>query len=89
MSNSTNIPDDEILPEYNLKGGVRGKYAAGTNLVRLDADVAAVFPDSDSVNRALRAIAGIIQDHEAKVRRLSHTGRVRIRRRTVLPPGAG
>jgi hypothetical protein len=70
MSDPTNIPDDEILPEYSLKGGVRGKYAAryasGTNLVRLDADVAAVFPDSDSVNRALRAIASIIQEHEAK-----------------------
>jgi hypothetical protein len=68
MSES-NIPDDEILPEYSLKGGVRGKYAAryaaGTNLVRLDADVAAIFPDSESVNRALRAIAGIIQDREA------------------------
>jgi hypothetical protein len=70
MSDATNIPDDEILPEYCLEGGVRGKYAAryaaGTNLVRLDADVAAVFPDSDSVNRALRAIAGIIQEREAK-----------------------
>lgn len=70
MNDQSNIPDDEILPEYSLKGGVRGKYAAryaaGTNLVRLDADVAAVFPDSDSVNRALRAIAGIIQEREAK-----------------------
>jgi hypothetical protein len=70
MIDQSNIPDDEILPEYSLKGGVRGKYAAryaaGTNLVRLDADVAAMFPDSDSVNRALRAIAGIIQEHEAK-----------------------
>lgn len=70
MSEPTNIPDDEILPEYSLKGGVRGKYAAryaaGTNLVRLDADVAAIFPDSESVNRALRAIAGIIQDREAR-----------------------
>lgn len=70
MSESTHIPDDEILPEYSLKGGVRGKYAAryaaGTNLVRLDADVAAIFPDSESVNRALRAIAGIIQDREAR-----------------------
>jgi hypothetical protein len=27
MSDPTNIPDDEILPEYSLKGGVRGKYA--------------------------------------------------------------
>jgi hypothetical protein len=70
MNNQSNIPNDEILPEYSLKGGVRGKYAAryaaGTNLVRLDADVAAVFPDSDSVNPALRAIAGIIQEREAK-----------------------
>jgi hypothetical protein len=70
MSEYENIPCDEILPEYSLEGGVRGRYAArdasGTNLVRLDADVAAVFPDSDSVNRALRAIAGIIQEREAK-----------------------
>jgi hypothetical protein len=70
MSEHANIPDDEILPEYSLRDGVRGKYAAryatGTNLVRLDADVAAVFPDSGSVNRALRALAGIIQDHKAK-----------------------
>jgi hypothetical protein len=70
MIEPINIPDDEIPPEYSLKGGVRGKYAAryaaGTNLVRLDADVAAVFPDSDSLNRALRAIVGIIQEREAK-----------------------
>lgn len=70
MTDPDNVPDDEILPEYSLKGGVRGKYAAryaaGTNLVRLDADVAAIFPDSESVNRALRAIAGIIQDREAR-----------------------
>jgi hypothetical protein len=63
MNAQTNIPDDEILPEYSLEDGVRGKYAAryaaGTNLVRLEADVAAIFPDSDSVNRALRAPAGI------------------------------
>ncbi|MBW3572077.1 MAG: hypothetical protein KY467_13330 [Gemmatimonadetes bacterium] len=43
----TTGPGDEILPEYSLEGGVRGKYAAryaaGNNLVRLDADVAAVF----------------------------------------------
>ena len=60
------LDDDEILPEYSLRGGVRGKYAerfaAGTNLVRLDSDVAPVFPDSESVNRALRALAEIIQD---------------------------
>ncbi len=58
--------EEEILPEYDLTGGVRGKYAAryaeGTNLVRLDPDVAKVFPDSESVNRALRALVRIIEE---------------------------
>jgi len=70
MSDAHGIPDDEILPEYSLKGGIRGKYAErfaqGTNLVRLDADVAAVFGDSESVNAALRALVAIIRDREAK-----------------------
>lgn len=55
------VADDEILPEYSLRGGVRGKYAAryaaGTNVVLLDADVAELFPDSESVNQALREFA--------------------------------
>ena len=46
--------------------GVRGKYAdayaEGTNVVLLDSDVAKVFPDSESVNRALRALVKIIQE---------------------------
>ena len=66
MDEIESVPDDEILPEYSLRGGVRGKYAEryarGTNLVRLDPDVAADFPDSESVNRALRALADIIHD---------------------------
>jgi hypothetical protein len=54
---------DDLRPEYDLtrlKGGVRGKYykqaAAGTNLVLLEPDVARAFPDSSSVNRALRLL---------------------------------
>ncbi len=54
---------DELRWEYELsklKGGVRGKYAAryraGTNLVLLSPDVAAHFPDEQSVNKALRAL---------------------------------
>jgi hypothetical protein len=54
----------EMLPEYDFSGGVRGKYAAryarGTNVVVLSPDVAKVFPDSASVNQALRACADII-----------------------------
>lgn len=64
------FPEDEILPEYSLKGGVRGKYAEryaqGTNLVPLDPDVAEVFTDAASVNRALRALAGIIKEQQAQ-----------------------
>jgi hypothetical protein len=57
--------DDELRPEYDLsqllEGGVRGKYAdryrEGTNLVLLAPDVAAVFPDEEAVNEALRLVA--------------------------------
>ncbi len=52
--------EDEMRPEYDLRGGVRGKYykqhVEGTNVVLLDPDVAAVFRDSESVNRALRVL---------------------------------
>lgn len=41
--------DDEMRPEYDFSGGVRGKYveryAKGTNVVLLDPDVAEVFRD--------------------------------------------
>jgi hypothetical protein len=53
--------DEDMLPEYDLTGGVRGKYAdryrQGTNVVLLDPDVAAKFPTSQSVNEALRRLA--------------------------------
>jgi hypothetical protein len=43
-----------------MSGGVRGKYLesyrSGTNLVRLDADVAKAFKSDKSVNDALRAV---------------------------------
>jgi hypothetical protein len=52
--------DDEMRPEYDFRGGVRGKYykqyMEGTNVVLLDPDVAVVFHDSESVNQALRVI---------------------------------
>ena len=52
---------DEVREEYrreDLGPGTRGKYYAaykeGTNVVLLDPDLAKEFPDSESVNRALR-----------------------------------
>jgi len=57
---------NDLRPEYDLsrlKGGVRGKYyeqaAAGANLILLDPDVARAFPDSTSVNRALRLLQDV------------------------------
>jgi hypothetical protein len=51
--------DDDMLPDYDFSRGVRGKYAArmakGSNVVVLDRDVQKLFPDSESVNTALRA----------------------------------
>jgi len=56
--------------EYDFRA-VRGKYAEryaqGTNVVLLDPDVAEVFRDPVSVNRALRALAGIIREQQARV----------------------
>lgn len=54
---------DEILPEYDFCAASRNKYAsrytAGSTVVVLDPDVAAVFPTSDDANEALRALAKI------------------------------
>ncbi len=51
---------DEMLPEYDFRNGVRGKYskrfATGTNIVILSPDVAKAFPDSEAVNKALRSL---------------------------------
>jgi hypothetical protein len=50
----------DMVPEYDFSKGVRGKYArryaAGSNVVVLSPDVAKKFPDSDSVNKALRTL---------------------------------
>lgn len=54
---------DEMRRECDFSSGVRGKYvkrlAKGANVVVLDKDVASVFPDSVSVNKALRAIVEV------------------------------
>ena len=59
-SENDRINEDDMRPEYDLRGGVRGKYykqyIEGTNVVLLDPDVAAVFHDSESVNQALRVL---------------------------------
>ncbi len=61
--------EDDLQPEYDLKellkNGVRGKYAeqyrSGTNIVRLDPDVASAFPSEEAVNEALRLVLQMAQ----------------------------
>lgn len=76
------IQADDILPEYDFSRGRRNPYAArmaGSHIVVLEPDVAAVFPDATAVNDALRALAGIIQK-QGRPRRRSVKRRPRSRR---------
>lgn len=64
MKKASAKKDSEMRAEYDLsklKGRVKGKYyrraTAGTNLVLIEPEVAEIFPDSESVNRALRLLA--------------------------------
>jgi len=54
-------PPSDMLAEYDFSGAVRGKYAKrfaeGSNVIVLDADVAEVFDDVAAVNSALRLLA--------------------------------
>ena len=58
--------------EYDFSGGVRGKYVdryrRGTNVVLLDPALADAFPDSKSVNDALRAILAVATRAERRKR---------------------
>lgn len=51
---------NKMLEEYDFSNGVRGKYVKeykkGINIIKLDKDVTKVFPDSKSVNEALRTL---------------------------------
>ena len=59
--------------EYDFSKGVRGKHAAkyanGTNVVVLEPDVAAVFPNAEEVNETLRAVAKLIRRRKKLTRR--------------------
>jgi hypothetical protein len=74
---STKKKPDTLRPEYNLArlgAGVRGKYyqqaIAGTNLVLLEPELARVFKDSASVNRALRLLVNAAESAAHRTTRL-------------------
>jgi len=56
--------------EYDFSAGIRGKYAdrynRGTNVVLLEPEISKAFPDSKSVNDALRALLAIATGMEAR-----------------------
>jgi hypothetical protein len=72
MSQTRQRKIDELRPEYDFSKSARGKhraaYKAGTNVVLLDADVAEAFPDSTSVNRALRLLLDIAKKQRSSKR---------------------
>lgn len=63
---------DTMRPHYDFGGGVRGKYVskyrAGTNVVVLEPDVAAAFPNAAAVNRTLRTLLDVIPHRRARRR---------------------
>jgi hypothetical protein len=63
-------PSDEMRPEYDFSNAAQGKhhqaYKEGTNVVLLEPDVARIFRDSASVNRALRLLMDIARDQTSK-----------------------
>jgi len=67
----TKVRRAEILPEYDFRSGVRGKYAkryaTGTNVVVLSPDLTKAFPTSQSVNEALRTLVRIGGKRHRKV----------------------
>ena len=66
MSQSNKESNEHMKAEYDFSRGVRGKYykqyQQGTNVVLLDPDIAEVFRDSESVNRALRVLIEIARE---------------------------
>ncbi len=79
--------NNDLRPEYDLsklKGGVRGKYyrqaTAGTNLVLIEPELANVFPDTESVNRALRLLADTAASATGKTRQRGKAPSRRLKR---------
>ena len=60
----------EMKAEYDFLAGVRGKYAEryqlGTNVVLLEPEIAEAFPDSKSVNDALRVLLAVATRSKSK-----------------------
>ena len=60
-----NSDRDTMRSEYDFSKAVRGvtaaRYAQGTNVVVIDPQVLDVFPNGETVNQALRALAPVLR----------------------------
>jgi hypothetical protein len=60
--------DDELRPEYDLRSLRVRKLGPGRRsfggVVRLEPDVAEVFPDAEAVNEALRFLIRVARDNK-------------------------
>ena len=64
--------EDELRAEYDLKSlRVRklgpGRKSFGGRVVRLEPDVAEVFPDAESVNEALRFLIRVTKENKPSI----------------------
>ncbi|MGD9627914.1 MAG: hypothetical protein AB7V18_01570 [Pyrinomonadaceae bacterium] len=67
---STDILNDDLKPEYDLSTFKVRRVGEGRKLmnhIRLDVDVARVFPDSESVNEALRFLIRIADQNRTEL----------------------
>lgn len=93
MKKKTNELSDEMRPEYDLRklkfvgrGIYAQRYRSGTNLVLLDPDIRAAFPDDESVNEALRVIAKAAKQQASRASKRPVSARKsqsRVRRKTA------
>ncbi len=60
-----NADQDTMRSEYDFSQGARGvtvaRYREGANVVVIDPEVLDVFPNSQAVNEALRALAPVLR----------------------------
>jgi hypothetical protein len=67
---NTDTLNDDLKPEYDLTTLKVRKIGEGRRLlnqIQLDVDVAKVFPDSESVNEALRFLIRITKQHRSEL----------------------
>jgi len=69
-ANNSEELEDSMLPQYDFSSAARGKYTdrfpEDVVMVVLAPDVAKVFPDSESVNEALRLLMKTAQQAAGK-----------------------